>query len=267
LLPGETKRKFEALKSFLASLGRAAVAFSGGADSLLLLHALACNRPGETVAVTAATPFLPRREVEAARRLTAQLGVEHLLVERASFVGEGILANTSERCYLCKREILGALGEAARERYGIDILLDGTNADDRAEDRPGTRAAEELGVISPLREAGLGKGEIRLILRALGSPSYDKPPESCLATRIPPGRPITAGDLAMVAAAEEAMRDLGFRLVRVRHHGDLARIEVGRGERARFLAGDVMDEAARRVRETGFTFVTLDLAGYGGNDG
>jgi uncharacterized protein len=255
--------KYRELKERLLRLGRAAVAFSGGVDSLLLLVAARECGSRQAVAVTIDSCFYPRRELEAAVRLAAMTGLEHVIIRKDGFTDRRILQNHRERCYFCKGELFRELGEKMAATHGITCLLEGSNADDPARRRPGMRALAELGVLSPLRELGFTKDEIRFVLAAKGVPVWDKPPAACLATRIPCGRKITAAKLRMIETAEEYLLARGFRQVRVRHHGAVARIEVAPEEREAFCSPGTMDEVDTALQKIGFAFVALDLAGYG----
>lgn len=235
------------------------IAFSGGVDSGTLLYiSLDILGRHNVVAGTIKSPLLPQNELEEAKKLCDQLGVEQIIVEGdiAPFVN-----NPPERCYLCKKYTYSMLWEEARKR-GMKFLIDGTNADDLSDYRPGLRAKEELGVRSPFAEVGMGKNEVRHLARELGLPNWDKPPSPCLATRIPFGEPITVEKLRMIESGEKFIKSLGIRDVRVRCHNDgqLARIEVPGEEIEKILA-----ERARITEELhgiGFRFVSLDLDGY-----
>ncbi len=255
--------KYRELKECLLRLGRAAVAFSGGVDSLLLLVAARECSPGQAVAVTVDSCFFPRRELQAAVQLAARVGLEHVIIRKDGFTDRRIIKNHRERCYFCKGELFRELGEKMAATHGITCLLEGSNADDPARRRPGMRALAELGVLSPLREVGFTKDEIRFVLAAKGVPLWDKPPAACLATRIPYGRAVTPARLRMIEAAEDYLLARGFRQVRVRHHGAVARIEVAPEEREAFFSPGIMDEVAAALQKIGFAFVALDLAGYG----
>jgi uncharacterized protein len=248
--------KREAVLQRLRGLGSALVAYSGGVDSALLL-ALAREALGErAVAFTALSPAIAPDELEGARALARQLGVSH--VERAS--GElqdpNYAKNPVDRCYFCKTELYG-LAEAEARALGLAAVVAGTNADELQDYRPGLKAAHEHRVAQPLAEAGLSKAEIRELSRELGLPTWDKPQQPCLSSRIPYGTEVTAERLAQLARSEMALRSLGLREFRVRYHGDIARIEVGEAELEQLLR--VRTEAVRALKEAGFKFVSLDL--------
>lgn len=254
--------KAEALRALLKGLGRVALGFSGGVDSTLLLRAaLDVLGPGNVLAVIADTPSLPRKEFAEALRLAETMGAECVVVDPGELSDPDYAANPADRCYFCKKHLFESIAEAAGER-GFAQVLDGSNADDAGDYRPGRRAAGELGVKSPLMEAGLTKGEIRALSRNAGLPTADKPAMACLASRIPYGTPVTVGVLAQVERAEEVLRAAGFAQCRVRHHGEVARIEVPVADIPRLLDGSVRETAVRDIKAAGYRYVTLDLQGY-----
>jgi uncharacterized protein len=258
--PEETREKLACLRARLASLKGCVVAFSGGVDSTFLLAEAVRALGDKTLAVTARGPLYPDRETEEAGELAIRLGARHRWVEVDPFAVPGLEDNPSERCYFCKRLVFATLLDVAREE-GAEAVLDGSNADDLGQHRPGRRAVGELGVESPLEACGFSKEEIRDLSRRMGLPTWDKPPMACLATRFPYGTRLTHENLRAVDRAEEALRELGLRVVRLRCHGDVARIEVAAGEIER-VAGPLRDEAARIVRGAGFAYAALDLTGY-----
>lgn len=240
------------------------MAFSGGVDSSVVAAAAKEALGGESVyAVTAESPTFPGGELEEAKRLASLLKVRHVIVETRELENPLFVANDLNRCYYCKKELAAALKQVASS-VGADVIVDGSNADDVGDHRPGMRALHEEGVRSPLLELGVGKAEVRRIAARLGLPNADKPPMACLATRIPFGQEITAERLRRIAAAEAYVKKtLRVRQLRVRDHGDLARIEVGGDERGSFFDVKIMDDVAEKLRELGFKYVTLDLLGYG----
>ena len=238
----------------------ACVAFSGGADSsLVLAAAVRALGPEHVVAVTATSPTYLDEELAASRALAASLGVEHVVVATREFDDERFVANSRERCYYCKAGLLDELAEVAAAHGGA-TLVDGANADDVGDHRPGMRAAAERGVLQPLLAAGVGKPEVRRLARELGLSTWDAPQQACLASRVPYGEAITPDKLAAVAEAEKALRALGFRQCRARHHGDVVRLEVESDQLGRAL--ELRDEISRRVHAAGFTYVALDLDGF-----
>ena len=237
----------------------AVVAFSGGADSSLVLAAAArALGPDRVTAVTATSPTYLDEELAAAGSLAASLGVEHLVVQTREFDDPRFVENSRERCYWCKTGLLDELARVAAARGAR--VVDGANADDTGDHRPGMRAAAERGVLQPLLAAGIGKAEVRRLARDLGLLTWDAPQQACLASRVPYGEPVTVDKLAAVAAAEKALRALGFRQCRVRHHGDVARLELEPEQFRRAL--DLREDIARAVHAAGFTYVALDLDGF-----
>ena len=248
--------KLRQMKASLSSLGGAVVAFSAGVDSTFVL-AVAREVLGDgAVALTAHSPSVPEAEREEARALARRLGARHLEVTSHELDDPRYAANGIDRCFWCKSELYRLCEEAAR-RERLPALLDGFNADDRRDHRPGHRAAEERAVRSPLAEAGLTKDEVRAWSEAYGLPTWDKPQMACLASRIPYGTPVTPERLAQVERAEAGLRALGLRDLRVRHHGDIGRIEVSEAELDRALAHRA--ELVAAVKGAGFKLAVLDL--------
>ncbi len=246
----------ELLRS-LKALGSAAVGFSGGTDSALLLHAAAQALGDGVLAVTFSTPYMVTAELDEARTLAREMGVRHRMMEVP--FPEVLRDNPPERCYLCKLLLFGLLADVAAEE-GLRAVLDGTNLDDMGEHRPGLRAIEELGVLSPLRDAGLAKADVRALSRELGLPTWDKPASPCLMTRIPHGTVVTAGELGRIDKAERLLRGLGIRTVRLRSHGDLARIEVPPTDLPALM--DRRREVDAWIKSLGYRHVCVDLDGY-----
>ena len=254
----ESKRK--RLDAILKDLGSALVAFSGGVDSTFLVaearHILGRDK---VLAVTADSETYAPEELQLARDLAVRLDVKHLVVQTRELDVPNFRHNPPDRCYWCKRELFTHLARLAKER-GLAAVCDGANADDPKEHRPGLRAAAELGVRSPLKEAGLTKNDIRALSRAMNLPTWNRPAMACLASRFPYGREITPEALERVAAAERFLRELGYETCRVRDHFPVARIEVAADALARLL-GD-RERITRELKTLGYTYTALDLEGY-----
>lgn len=261
-LPYDLDTKLERLKQLILDLRSVAVAFSGGTDSSVLLRVAVECLGTRVVAVTSRSEVLPRRELEEACRLAQRLGVSHRVFDSHELELPEFVQNESDRCYICKRARYAAILERLDE-LGVDFLLDGSNADDLKDIRPGARAVRELGVRSPLEEVGLSKREIRLIGRAYGMSNWNKPASACLASRIPYGSPITRRSLEQVERAEDFLRGLEIvRQVRVRHHGDTVRIEVEDECLNRLVEPAARHRIVAFLNGLGFRYVTLDLGGY-----
>ena len=251
-----SEAKLARAKEAIAACGSAVVAFSAGVDSTFVLAVAREVLGARAVALTAHSPSVPAAERAEARALAARLGVRHLEVESCEQADPGYVANGQDRCYFCKRELYRLCAEAARET-GAGAVLDGFNADDRKDHRPGHRAANEALVRSPLAEAGLTKLEVRAWSAAYGLPTWNKPQMACLASRIPYGTTVTPERLGQVERAETALRALGLRDVRVRHHGDIGRVEIGEAELEVAFARRA--EIADGVKAAGFRIAALDL--------
>lgn len=259
---GTLHNKLDKMKRLIGEMKRVAIAFSGGADSAFVLRVARDVLGAENVlAVTGRSASLASRELDGATRLARDLGVEHVVLDTDEFQNPDYLANPHNRCYFCKVTLYSEIERFIRQR-GITQIASGTNADDLSDWRPGLQAAKEHSVRSPAAEAGLTKQEIRLLSRELGLPTFDKPASPCLSSRVPYGEEITPQKLRMIEAAERCLQDHGFRECRVRHHGDMARIEVPVVEIPRLIEPTVSREIDARLREIGYAHVTVDLRGF-----
>jgi pyridinium-3,5-biscarboxylic acid mononucleotide sulfurtransferase len=260
-LPLELMAKRDRLLEILRGFGRVVVAFSGGIDSTVVANAAFLALGDQAVAVTADSPSVPRRELEEARQLAQQIGIRHRIVQTEEFDDPDYVRNDGTRCYFCKSELYGRV-ESLSE-LGEAVVCSGANLDDQGDYRPGLKAAAEHGVRHPLQEASFTKADVRALARFWGLPTWDKPASPCLSSRLAPGVQVTIERTARVEAAEEYLRSLGYRECRVRlHEGELARIEVPAEGLGRLADPAVREELARRFRELGFRFVTLDLEGF-----
>lgn len=254
--------KSDRLKAIIRSRPKAVVAFSGGVDSTLLLRvARDVLGPRNVIAVTGVSQTYTADEKRTAQRFARELGVEHVLIKTDELASDDFSANPADRCYHCKRELLGKILDLARSR-GVDAVYDATNVDDLSDYRPGRKALEESGAASPLLEAGFTKKDVRLLSRRLGLPSWDKPANPCLASRVPYGTPITEETLDKIRDGEAYIRKLGFPIVRLRHHGEIARVEVPARDLARIVRPATARKIATRLRGLGYLWTALDIEGY-----
>lgn len=251
--------KYLNLLAYLKKLDKVVLAFSGGVDSTFLLKAAQEALGDRFKAVTIQSPYIPRWEIAEAKQLAEELGVAFEIV-KAPLIDE-IRNNPENRCYLCKKAVFGLI-QAIAEKEGYAYIVDGTNFDDIGDYRPGLKALKELNIKSPLLDCALTKQEIRNYSKELGLKTWDKPSYACLLTRIPYGNALKETDFVMIEKAERYMMERGFRAIRVRCHGDLARIEVAREDRSRLLDATLFDEIAVHFKGFGFKYVTLDLEGY-----
>jgi uncharacterized protein len=257
----DARFKLERLKDNLRRLESIAVAFSGGVDSTFLLKVSQEVLGEKVVAVTARSSSYPERELKEAIAFAEAIGVKHTIIESEELDIAGFSDNPVNRCYLCKRELFSKIIAVAGQQ-GLKHVVEGSNTDDLNDYRPGLTAIRELEIKSPLKEASLGKDEVRILSREMGLPTWDKPAYACLSSRFPYGQSITRKKLKAVEEGEQFLMDLGFRQVRVRHHGNIARIEVAASERALFFDMDLMDKVHIFFKALGFAYVTLDLKGY-----
>jgi uncharacterized protein len=252
--------KEAALRETLSSLGAVIVAYSGGADSAYLAYVASRTLGDRALAVTADSPSYPERHRRMAIDVAQRFGLRHEIISTREIERPEYRANAVNRCYYCKHELYTHLSRMAADRRAV--LVDGSNADDRADYRPGRQAAREFGVRSPLDEVDLGKEAIRELSRRAGLPTWDEPASACLSSRIPYHTDVTKEKLRAIERAEDVLRDLGFRVCRVRHHGELARVELDRRELPRALDPDVNAAIVGGLKAAGFQYVTLDLQGY-----
>lgn len=254
-------KKLETLKEDLINLRSAVVAFSGGVDSTFLLKVAHDILGDNVLAVTAASSTYPKRELNEAKRYAEDMGVKHMIIQSEELDIKGYAKNPINRCYYCKKELFSKLKDIAAKN-NIMYVLDGANLDDTGDYRPGMEAAKELGIISPLKNAKMTKNDIRKFSKEMGLPTWNKPSFACLSSRFPYGNEINRQKLKMVEDSEQFLLDLGFKQVRVRHHGEIARIEVSPEERSKFFNLDIMDKVGKKLKKIGFTYVTLDMLGY-----
>jgi pyridinium-3,5-biscarboxylic acid mononucleotide sulfurtransferase len=259
--------KLDRLNDLLRSMRRVIVAFSAGVDSTFLLK-VAIDVLGQqnVVACTAVSPSLAQTELQSVRDLAGRMGATLRLIETREMDNPRYAENSAKRCYFCKSELYEKVGQIAKE-LGIAFILNGANQDDTGDYRPGMQAAKEYDVRSPLLDAGMTKADIREFSRQLGLPTWDKPALACLASRVPYGIPVTIGSLSQIEQAEALLRQRGFRICRVRHHNNLARIEVPADRIAELLAEPLRGELLTQFKEIGYTYVTVDIQGFRSGSG
>jgi uncharacterized protein len=261
-MDASAEKKLEYMKSSLQSMGRVAVAFSAGVDSTFVLKiAVDALGPENVVAFTAESDSLPRYELEEAKKLAEELGVEHVIIHTDEVDSPAYRSNPVDRCYHCRVEFFQELEDAIAIRNIKNVVI-GVNADDYYDWRPGLNAAREAGARMPAADAGFSKAEIRAISREMGLATFDKPSSPCLATRVPYGEPITREKLQQIEKAEDLLHSLGFRECRVRHHGSIARVEVPVSQLDHLLKEDVRAKVEEHLRGLGFAYVTVDLRGF-----
>ena len=253
--------KYENLAQLIRGMGRTLIAFSGGVDSTFLAKVAYAVLDRDAVAVTALSPTYPATELEEAKVYAAEIGIEHRLIETHELEREEYAVNNPDRCFHCKKELFTEMQVIAQEE-GFETIIYGGIMDDLGDHRPGMEAAKLLNARAPLVEAELQKHEVRQLSKGLGLPTWDKPAGACLASRIPYGMRVTLERLHEVDQAELYLHKLGFRLVRVRHHGDIARIEAPAEDLLRLFENDVHSQIVVALKEVGFKYVALDMQGY-----
>jgi len=255
------QEKYQLLKDIIKKQESAAIAFSGGVDSTFLIRVAKEVLGDKLIAVTATSSTYPERELNEAIKYAEDIKVKHIIISSEELEIEGFAMNPKNRCYFCKKELYTKINNVALEN-GMNSVFDGSNIDDTGDYRPGMQAAKELDVVSPLIEAGLTKNDIRELSKELELPTWNKPSFACLSSRFPYGNKITLSKLTMVDKAEQILLDMGITQVRVRHHGEIARIEVEPSEREKFFDMEIMNRIGNELKKIGFTYVTLDMLGY-----
>lgn len=257
----EVGNKLENLKKRLLELESVAIAYSGGVDSNFLLKVAKDTLGEKVIAVTLHAMMHSDREIQEAKDYAKEFGVKHIVFKVDNFDVKEFIDNNSDRCYHCKKAVFNKVKEIANIN-NIKYVVDGTNIDDLGDYRPGLKALDELNIISPLKESGLTKNDIRILSKMMNLKTFNKPAFACLATRIPYGTKITKEVLRKIEKSEEYLVELGFNQFRVRVHDNIARIEVGKDEIHKFFSEDLVDKINNKLKEIGFEYVTLDMAGY-----
>lgn len=253
--------KYERLKDYLESLKSVAVAFSSGVDSTFLLCVAREVLRDNVIAITASAPFIPERELEEAKAYCDEIGVKHIIFKTDEKKIDGFSDNPKNRCYVCKKALFEGFLTIAKDN-NISVVIEGSNLDDNSDYRPGLKAIEELNIKSPLRHIGFTKEDIRILSKKLKLNTWNKPSYACLASRFVYGEKITNEKLLMVDRAEQLLIDLGFKQMRVRIHGTLARIEVTQDEFERLISKEIRTIINDKFRALGFSYITMDLLGY-----